>query len=100
MLFRSHTTDPTYTLTAGNWYQLVGTYDGSAIKLYVNNTLVSSVNYASTPDSSQGGIRLMRRWDNADYWGGRLAIVKIWNGDIGASGVSSSWSTNKARFGL
>ena len=40
------------------------------------------------------------RWDNADYWGGRLSIVKIYEGDIGASGVTTSWNTNKARFGL
>ena len=24
-----------YTLTAGNWYQIVGTYDGTTIKLYI-----------------------------------------------------------------
>ena len=62
--------------------------------------MVSSTSYSGTPTSSGLGIRLMRRWDNADYWGGRLAIVKIWNGDIGSGGVTSSWNANKARFGL
>jgi hypothetical protein len=42
----------------------------------------------------------MRRWDNADYWDGRLAIVKIYDGDIRASGVAGNWNANKARFGL
>ena len=94
------TTGTGITLTTNTWNQIVGTYDGATIKLYINNSMVSSTSYSGTPTSSGLGIRLMRRWDNADYWGGRLAIVKIYNGDIGASGVSSSWSTNKARFGL
>jgi hypothetical protein len=50
--------------------------------------------------SSGAGIRLMERWDSADYWGGKLAIVKIYDGDIGASGVANSWNANKNRFGL
>ena len=88
------------TLTAGNWYQIVGTYDGSINKLYINNSLSSSVNYAGTCISGGSGIRLMRRWDNADYWGGKVAIVKIYKHAMDASGVTASWNANKARFGL
>jgi hypothetical protein len=91
---------PSYTLTSGNWYQIVGTYDGSTIKLYVNNSLVQSASYTGTPIASQGGIRLMRRWDLADYWGGKLGIVRIYNADIGTSGISQNWNANKARFGI
>jgi len=89
-----------YTLTSGNWYQIVGTYDGSTVKLYVNNTLINQTSYTGTPTSSGGGIRLMERWDSSDYWGGKLAIVNIYDGDIGAGGVTNSWNSNKARFGL
>jgi hypothetical protein len=42
----------------------------------------------------------MRRWDAADYWGGRLASVKIWDGDINFEGVRGSWLKNKSRYGL
>jgi Concanavalin A-like lectin/glucanases superfamily len=89
-----------YTPTAGNWYQFVGTYDGSTVKLYVNNSLTYSTSYVGTPSSSGNGVRLMRRWDTADYWGGSLGIVNIYNYDIGASGVTASWNTNRSRFGL
>ena len=90
-----------YTLTSGNWYQIVGTYDGTQVKLYVNNILVGQATASGNqPISSQGGINLMRRWDNAEYWGGKLAIVKIYDGDIGQGGVTASWNANKSRFGL
>ena len=94
------TTPTGYSLTADAWYQVVGTYDGATIKLYVNNSVVQTASYAGTPISGGSGIRLMRRWDDTDYWGGRLSIVKIWDGDIGASAVTSSWNANKSRFGL
>ena len=94
------TTPSGYSLTAGNWYQVVGTYDGSTIKLYVNNTLVEQASATGVPTSSTHGIRLMSRWDNSEYWGGKLGIVKIYDGDIGSTGVTSSWNANKARFGL
>jgi hypothetical protein len=89
-----------YTLATGSWYQIVGTYNGSIIKLYVNNTLINSTSYSYTPASSGAGIRLMNRWDSADYWGGKLGLVKIYNADIGSTGVTTSWNTNKSRFGL
>ena len=53
-----------------------------------------------SPISSGAGIRLMSRWDNADYWGGKLAIVQVYENAMDASGVSADWSTNKTRFGL
>jgi len=89
-----------YTLTSGNWYFIVGTYDGTDLKLYVNNTLVGSMNYTGTPISSQGGIRLMRRWDYGDYWGGYLSIVGIYYRALNTSQISSIWNANRARFGL
>jgi hypothetical protein len=87
-------------LQQNNWYYIVGTYDGATLKAYVNDSLISSVSYTGTPISSQGGIRLMRRWDLADYWGGRLAKVDIYDEAIGSSQISSIFNTTKSRFGL
>jgi hypothetical protein len=89
-----------YGLTSGNWYYIVGTYDGSIIRLYVNNTLISTSNYTGTPISSDGGIRLMRRWDNPDYWDGYLSIVNIYDKALNQSQVTSYWNSTKSRFGL
>ena len=89
-----------YTLPSNGWYHLVGTYDGSNIKLYVNNVLTQTTANTQTPTSGASGIRFMRRWDNPDYWGGSLAVIRIYNGAIGASDVSTNYNASKARFGL
>jgi hypothetical protein len=90
-----------YTLTSGNWYQIVGTFDGTNLKLYVNNTLVETANKPPGGDANPSiGYGLMTRWDPGGLWGGRLAILNVYNSDIGAGGVTTSWNTNKARFGL
>ena len=94
-------TNDSYNLTPGNWYQIVGTYDGTFPKLYVNNTLVATGSMSGgSAYSSNSGIRLMERWDSSEYWGGKLAIVKIYQGALNAGMIDASWNSNKSRFGL
>ena len=93
-------TQPPYTIPANGWYHIVGTYDGTSVKLYMNNVLIRSNDYNTTPSSSGGGIRFMRRWDNPDYWGGGLAIVRIYSGGLTANQVTANFNSDKGRFGL
>ena len=89
-----------YTLPSGAWCQIVGTYDGTDIKLYVNDTLINQTAYTFTPTSSGAGIRLMARWDSADYWGGRLGIVRIYDAALTAVQVTQNYHADRSRFGL
>ena len=90
-----------YSLTPGAWYQIVGTFNGTTLNLYVNNTLVRTATEPPGGAANSGiGYGLMTRWDPGGLWGGRLAILNLYNTDIGAGGVTTSWNANKARFGL
>jgi hypothetical protein len=90
-----------YSLTPGAWYQIVGTFNGTTLNLYVNNTLVRTATEPPGGAANSGiGYGLMTRWDPGGLWGGRLAILNLYNTDIGAGGVTTSWNTNKTRFGL
>jgi hypothetical protein len=93
---------PQFTLSANNWYNIVTTCDASqVVKVYVNNTLVSTTSTSGAqPSSSGGGIRLMRRWDNAEFWGGSLATVGIYDKALDSGQVASLWNSTKSRFGL
>ena len=93
---------PQFTLTPNNWYQIVTTCDSSqVVRVYINNTLISTTpTSGSQPSSGNAGIRLMRRWDDNDYWGGYLSTVGIYNKALTQSQVSSIFNATKSRYGL
>jgi len=93
---------PQFNLTSNTWYNIAVTCDSSqTVKIYINGTLISSTSTSgSQPSSSNAGIRLMRRWDDPDYWGGYLATVDIYDRAMSSSQVSSIFNTTKSRFGL
>lgn len=86
----------------GVWYQVVGTYDGSVIRQYINGVASGgTVNYVGTPESG-GEVRLMRRWDltatSTNLTDGDLAIVKIYNSTLSAGDVLSNYNSTYTRF--
>jgi hypothetical protein len=95
-----HPTPQGTVLTAGQWYQVVGTFDGTANRLYLNSGFVSSTATTSAAQSGGAGIRLMRRWDADQYWGGRLGIVRIYSAALTAEQVAQNFNANRSRFGL
>ena len=96
-------TNTDYQLPSVGWYHIVGTFDGSNIKLYINGALTRTQASSNTPTQSGLGIHIMRRWDQnppEDYWGGGLAIVRIYSGNLIADQVSGNYNADKGRFGL
>jgi|688.fasta_scaffold116443_4 hypothetical protein len=89
-------------ITTNNWYHIVVTCDSSqVVKIYLNNTLISqNQTSGDQPTSSNGGIHLMRRWDNAEFWDGYLAKVDIYNKDLSQAQITEIWDSNRSRFGL
>ena len=87
-------------LVSGNWYHLVGTYDGANIKLYINAVLNQTTASVATAAGNTGGFRIMSRWDSADYWGGRVAVMRRYNRALSAAEISINYGAQKSRFGL
>jgi hypothetical protein len=84
------------------WYQVVGTYDGTTLRQYVNGTSSGgTLNYVGTPQSG-GDIRLMRRWDDvsvsSNYINGNLSNAKIYNRALSASEVTKNYNALKSRY--
>jgi len=96
-----HTTPSGYSLTPGNWYQIVGTFDGTTLNLYVNNTLVRT---ATEPPGGAAnpaiGYGLMTRWDPGGLWGGRLAIVNVYDSALSSTEIAQNFNYYRSRFGL
>jgi hypothetical protein len=84
------------------WYQVVGTYDGSTIRQYVNGSASGgTLNYVGTSQSG-GEVRLMRRWDETLSSGnlvdGDLAIVKIYNTALSGPQILQNYNDTYTRF--
>jgi hypothetical protein len=93
---------PQFTLSANTWYNIVTTCDSSqVVKVYLNNVLKSTTSTSGAlPSSSNGGIRLMRRWDFAEFWGGYLAAVGIYDKALDSTQISQIFNSQKSRYGL
>lgn len=92
---------PTFTPSTNTWYHVVGSYDGSSIKLFINGVSQGTpTSYAGTPTTSNGGIRIGRRWDNADYFTGNLASVKIYNRALSDVEILQNFNATRGRFGV
>lgn len=65
--------------TPGNWYYVVGTYDGSTIKLFINGVLANS-NAATGTITDYGKDLYIGRFGNFDYHlPGLIDDVRIYN---------------------
>jgi len=87
-------------LTSGNWYHIVGTYDATNLYLYINGSLNQTTASSATAAPNTAGFYIMRRWDNAEYWGGNLAILRRYNRALSGAEVLQNYTSQKSRFGL
>jgi hypothetical protein len=42
----------------------------------------------------------MKRWDNAEFWGGYLATVGIYDKALDSTQISQIFNSQKSRYGL
>ncbi len=92
-----------YTPVANTWTHLVGTYDGSNIKLYVNGTLtVTTPNTTSISalagDQSVAGYFIGRRFDGSAYFNGSIASLRVYDIPLTLSQVQQNFNATKDRF--
>jgi len=96
---------PGFLPTVSNWYQVVGTFNGTThtFNLYINGSL-NATQTLTAPSASYGsgntGIRLMRRWDQTNYWGGGLGVVRIYNSVLDSTSINDNFQAQRGRFGL
>jgi hypothetical protein len=90
--------------TLNTWYHMVGTYDGTTMKEYINGSLTSSVSNPGTSSSGGVGLRVARRWDetaiSTNYFPGDIGLVRIWDTALTATQVTEIYNQNLARFSL
>jgi hypothetical protein len=71
-------TTGTAALAANTWTHLAATYDGTALRLYVNGVQVSSLNVAGSMPSSTGALKLGGNAVWGEWFKGKIDDVRVY----------------------
>ena len=85
--------------TTGQWYHLVGTFDGaSTTTLYVNGTQdVQQTTMSNQPTTMTSPIIL---GEYAGYMDGRIGEARIYNRELSATEVSQNYNATRGKYGV
>jgi subtilisin family serine protease len=79
----------TAQLPLNTWTHLAATYDGSALRLYVNGTLASSRGVSGSMPNSTGALRIGGNAVWGEYFNGVIDEVRIYNRALTASQIQA-----------
>jgi hypothetical protein len=100
-----HTQSPSKTsvgIVNGQWHHIVGSWDGSTKRIYVDGVLKNSVSKSGALVTTSAGAAIGRFGGTSTgyYFDGGIAIVRIYNKGLSANEVGQNFNAQKARFGL
>lgn len=82
----SNTLSSTTTIGVGEWFHVVGVFDGSSSALYVNGVVEASG--AVGPYDLSGGMRIGHWWTGGRDFDGNIQNVRVWSRALSASEVA------------
>jgi len=90
-----------YTTVTNEWVMITGTYDGTTMKLYINDTFNNSTSLSGTIDTTN--YSSVTVGNNSGYSAsheGNMAAITYYNRALSASEVLQNYNAIKPRFGL
>lgn len=92
---------PSITQTLNVWQQIVYSYDGTNQTIYKNGVSGgSTTTFSGAASGGLSGLRIGRRWDNADYIGGQIPQVRIYNRALSQTEVQQNFNALRGRYGI
>lgn len=87
----------TTTITAGLWYNVVATFDGTTRRLYLNGVQIGSdtpTNHNVTTSSNM----TVGRTDSSEYFDGKISLVQILPSALNATDILSNYNKFNSRY--
>jgi hypothetical protein len=80
--------------TQNTWVHLVGTWNGTNLRTYINNSLIENITPGGTSVDAGTNYRIGRRWDGANYVTGEIGEVRILSRALGDADVTKTYMEN------
>lgn len=99
-------TSPSYTVTTGQWYQIVGVWTNVAvntIEFYVNGASQGSNSHSFASVKNSTNPLYLGSYNGGEYsqwFNGRMGIARIYNKALSSEEVLQNWNANKSIYGL
>jgi hypothetical protein len=92
----------TTTPIIGQWYHLVGTYDGSTMKVYLNGVLENTRSVSGNITQNDAGLDIgSYNGSPAAFAGdGKISIVRYYHKTLSATEVLQNFNALKSRYGF
>ncbi len=71
-----------YAFKIGQWYHLAGTYDGSAMKVFVNGVQIAEEKFAGRMATDESDLVIGKgdsQWSMGEFFDGMIDEVRLWN---------------------
>ena len=97
---------PTFTISTGTWYQIVGVWTNVAansIELYVNGSTQGSSSHVFTSLLNSTNPLYLGSYNGGEYpqwWNGSIGIARIYNKALSSAEVLQNWNADKSIYGL
>ena len=90
------------TLTQGNWYQIVGTYSPSGVRIYVNGSLSGTGGGGAGVINVPSNTLVLGGDPRYDFrrLTGNISVLNIYNKELNATEVSQNWGAYRGRYSL
>jgi hypothetical protein len=99
-------TSPTFTVTTGTWYQIVGVWTNVAsnsIALYVNGASQGSNSHSFTSVKNSTNPLYLGSYNGGEFsqwFNGRMGIVRYYSAALSAAQVLQNYNANRGIYGL
>jgi hypothetical protein len=102
MTFCGARTSDGFTPSNNTWYNVTGTYDGSNMKLYINNILYRTLSHTAGIHDSNNSLYMgySQGAHASGMLNGNLGPTQIYNRALSANEVLHNYNALKGRFGL
>lgn len=92
----------TFTIQAGIWYNIVGTYDGTIVRGYVNNVPnQTTISYAGSITTTVFPYSVGKLSNYTGlYLNGSIGVSRIYNRALSAAEISQNFNALRGRYGV